>query len=66
MPYTVGLYIHLVTSALAGLALAPCHIANCENKAHVVKEMSHIFAHVGENVFLVITIWQEYILPIAC
>ncbi len=40
---------------VAGLALAVRHVAKCENKSHVAKEMPHAFATVAKRIFLMIT-----------
>ncbi len=34
-----------------GLALAVRHVAKCENKTHVAKEMPHTFATVAKRFF---------------
>ncbi len=42
---------------ISGLALAIRHVAKCENKSHVVKEISHAFATVAKRIFLTVAIF---------
>ncbi len=41
----------------AGLALAVRHVAKCENKSYVAKEMPHAFATGAKRFFLTIAIF---------
>ncbi len=46
-----------ICEVLTGLALAVRHIAQCENKSHVAKEMPHAFTTVAKCFFLTIAIF---------